>query len=159
MTEKVSAVMNHDKLMRLIGDHYTGEAQTLTSGAEENLLKLAILRGVITPEQEARWAHICSAFGSKQSQNIEGDPQIQAVQQMAQMAQALEAIKVDMQQSDTGDLIRPINKVAAAMQLLSKVWAGDTQEKAKTGVKPATNKTSSAKKAEKAAEKAPKTNS
>jgi hypothetical protein len=124
MTEKVSAVMNHDELMRLIGDHYTGEAQTLTSGAEENLLKLAMLRGVMTEEQRARWAHICSAFDSKQSQNIEGDPQLQAVRQLSQMATALEAIKVDMQQSDTGDLIRPINRVAAAMKLLSKVWAG-----------------------------------
>lgn len=129
MTEKVSAVMNHDELMRLIGDHYTGEAQTLTSGAEENLLKLAILRGQITEEQKARWQHICSAFDSKQNQNIEGDPQLQAVKQMSQMAHSLEAIKLDMQQSDTTDLIRPINRVAAAMQLLSKVWAGDQHEK------------------------------
>ncbi|MFT6085111.1 MAG: MoxR-like ATPase [Glaciecola sp.] len=127
MAEKVSAVMNHAELMRLIGDHYTGEAQTLTSGAEENLLKLASLRGVMTPEQETRWQHICSAFNSKQSQNIEGDPQIQAVTQLSQMAGALEAIKLDMQQSDTSDLIRPINRVAAAMQLLSKVWSGDTE--------------------------------
>lgn len=126
MTEKVSAVMNHDELMRLIGDHYTGEAQTLTSGAEENLLKLAMLRGVMTEEQQARWKHICSAFDSKQSQNIEGDPQLQAVRQLSQMAGALEAIKVDMQQSDTGDLIRPINRVAAAMRLMSKVWAGNS---------------------------------
>ncbi|MGJ8674701.1 MAG: DNA repair ATPase [Pseudoalteromonas sp.] len=129
MAEKVSAVMNHAELMRLIGDHYTGEAQTLTSGAEENLLKLAMLRGVMTAEQEARWQHICSAFDSKQSQHIEGDPQIQAVRQLSQMAGALEAIKVDMQQSDTGDLIRPINRVAAAMQLLSKVWSGDADVK------------------------------
>ena len=45
---------------------------------------------------------------------------------MSQMAGALEAIKLDMQQSDTADLIRPINRVAAAMQLLSKVWSGDS---------------------------------
>ncbi|MDT0583477.1 DNA repair ATPase [Brumicola blandensis] len=128
MTEKVSAVMNHQELMQLIGDHYTGEAQTLTSGAEENLLKLAMLRGVMTEQQRQRWEHICSAFDSKQSQNIEGDPQLQAVRQLSQMAGALEAIKVDMQQSDTGDLIRPINRVAAAMQLLSRVWSGDKKE-------------------------------
>lgn len=135
MTEKVSAVMNHDELMQLIGDHYTGEAQTLTSGAEENLLKLAILRGVISEEEQARWAHICSAFDSKQTKNIEGDPQLQAVKQLSQMANALEDIKLDMQQSDTGDLIRPINRVAAAMQLLGKVWAGEDKAqlpKAKT---------------------------
>jgi hypothetical protein len=129
MTEKVSAVMNHTELMRLIGDHYIGEAQTLTSGAEEKLLKLALLRDAMTPEQETRWQHICSAFDSKQSQNIEGDPQMLAVRQLSQMADALEAIKLDMQQSDTADLIRPINRVAAAMQLLSKAWSAESEPK------------------------------
>jgi hypothetical protein len=125
MAEKVSAVMNHEELMQLIGDHYTGEAQTLTSGAEENLLKLAILRGTITEEQQERWEHICHTYASKQTLNVEGDPSHQAVQQLSQIAHSLEAIKVDVQQSDTGDLIRPINRVAAAMHLLSKTWAGD----------------------------------
>lgn len=124
MAEKISAVMNHDELMQLIGDHYTGEAQTLTSGAEENLLKLALLRGTMSDKQKARWEHICSAFDSKQGQNIEGDPSVQAVKQLGHMAASLEAIKLDVQQSDTSDLIKPINRVAAAMQLLSKVWEG-----------------------------------
>lgn len=128
MAEKVSAVMNHDELMQLIGDHYTGEAQTLTSGAEENLLKLAILRGVMDEEQTSRWQHICSTFSSKQTLNVEGDPTVQAVQQLGQMAQSLEAIKLDMEQSDTTDLIKPINRVAAAMHLLSKVWAGSEEQ-------------------------------
>ncbi|TDF37445.1 AAA family ATPase [Alteromonadaceae bacterium M269] len=128
MAEKVSAVMNHEELMQLIGDHYTGEAQTLTSGAEENLLKLAILRGTITEEEQGRWEHICSTYASKQTLNVEGDPSHQAVQQLSHIAASLEAIKIDAQQSDTGDLIRPINRVAAAMHLLSKTWAGDQKE-------------------------------
>ncbi|MFT2092191.1 DNA repair ATPase [Paraglaciecola sp. 2405UD69-4] len=128
MAEKVSAVMNHEELMQLIGDHYTGEAQTLTSGAEENLLKLAMLRGVMNEEQQARWKHICSAFSSKQTLKVEGDPTTQAVQQLGQMASSLEAIKLDMQQSDTTDLIKPINRVATAMHLLSKVWSGATED-------------------------------
>ena len=128
MAEKVSAVMNHDELMQLIGDHYTGEAQTLTSGAEENILKLAILRGVMDEEQSARWQHICSAFSSKKSLDIEGDPTTQAVQQLGQISNSLEAIKLDMQQSDTTDLIKPINRVATAMHLLSKVWSGAAED-------------------------------
>lgn len=128
MAEKVSAVMNHDELMQLIGDHYTGEAQTLTSGAEENLLKLAMLRGVMDQESTARWQHICSAFGSKQNLKIEGDPTTQAVQQLGHISSSLEAIKIDMQQSDTTDLIKPINRVATAMHLLSKVWSGATED-------------------------------
>lgn len=124
MAEKVSAVMNHEELMQLIGDHYIGEAQTLTSGAEENLLKLALLRGVANTEQKQRWEDICGTFSSKKSHQIEGDPTVQAVKQLSQMAGALEEIKLDMQQSDTSDLIKPINRVATAMHLLSKTWAG-----------------------------------
>jgi hypothetical protein len=130
MAEKVSAVMNHAELMQLIGDHYAGEAQTLTSGAEENLLKLAILRKVETEEQVQRWQHICRAFTGKKQLSIEGDPTTQAVRQLGQISSSLEAIKLDMQQSDTSDLIKPINRVATAMHLLSKAWAGaDSQKK------------------------------
>ena len=51
LAEKVVPAMNDDELERLIDDHYPGESQTLTTGAEQNLLKLAELRGRLTPEQ------------------------------------------------------------------------------------------------------------
>ena len=62
MAEKVSAVMNDAELLQLIADHYQGEAQLLTSGAEENLLKLAELRGNMTAEQAERWTQIKRDF-------------------------------------------------------------------------------------------------
>ncbi|WND81078.1 DNA repair ATPase [Lysobacter capsici] len=62
LAEKISPVMNQAELQQLIGDHYQGEAQLLTTGAEENLLKLAELRGVLTPEQAARWTQIKRDF-------------------------------------------------------------------------------------------------
>ncbi len=62
MGEKISAVMNHDELMQLIEDHYLGEAQLLTAGAEENLLKLAELRGNMSEQQAARWQAIKEDF-------------------------------------------------------------------------------------------------
>ena len=58
MAEKVSAVMNEAELMQMIADHYQGEAQLLTSGAEENLLKLAELRGNMTASEQTRWEAI-----------------------------------------------------------------------------------------------------
>lgn len=125
MAEKVSAIMNRSELMQLIADHYQGEAQTLTSGAEENLLKLAILRGVISDSDIERWEHICQSFSSKQSLQIEGDPTQQAARQLTQMTNILNEMKEDMLQSDTKDLIKPINRVAAAMYLMSKVWRGE----------------------------------
>jgi hypothetical protein len=66
LTEKVVAAMNDAELERLIDDHYTSEAQTLTKGAEQNLLKLADMRGRLTPEQSARWLEIKEAFGRVQ---------------------------------------------------------------------------------------------
>ena len=62
MSEKLSAVMNEAELMQMIEDHYLGEAQLLTSGAEDNLLKLAELRGNATEEQRARWDQIKRDF-------------------------------------------------------------------------------------------------
>ncbi len=62
MGEKISSVMNESELMQLIADHYLGEAQLLTAGAEENLLKLAELRGNMTEAQEKRWQEIKEDF-------------------------------------------------------------------------------------------------
>jgi hypothetical protein len=66
MTEKVVAVMNEDELQQLIDDHYNSEAQTLTAGAEQNLLKLAELRGRQSAEQKERWAEIRRGFTRRQ---------------------------------------------------------------------------------------------
>ena len=71
MTEKISAVMNKEELMQLIEDHYLGESQLLTTGAEENLLKLAQLRGNMSKEQEARWAQIIEDF--QRNKSLGGD--------------------------------------------------------------------------------------
>ena len=62
LSEKVSSVMNDEELERLLDDHYLGEAQLLTTGAEENLLKLAELRGTLTEKEAARWQQIKKDF-------------------------------------------------------------------------------------------------
>ena len=62
LTEKISPAMNSAEIQQLISDHYLGESQLLTTGAEENLLKLAELRGVMTDEQKARWKQIKEDF-------------------------------------------------------------------------------------------------
>ncbi|WP_405745421.1 DNA repair ATPase [Streptomyces sp. NBC_01525] len=61
-TNKIAArlvpVMNDTETEALLDGHYRAEAQTLTGGAEANLLKLAELRGRLTPVQARRWAEI-----------------------------------------------------------------------------------------------------
>ncbi|MDF3065453.1 MAG: hypothetical protein K0R38_1054 [Polyangiaceae bacterium] len=66
LTEKVVSAMNEEELQRLIDDHYASESQTLTKGAEQNLLKLAEMRGRLSPPQSARWAEIKDAFARVQ---------------------------------------------------------------------------------------------
>ena len=62
MTEKLSAIMNDDELNQLIDDHYLGESQLLTQGAESNLLKLGEMRGELTALEAERWAQIKADF-------------------------------------------------------------------------------------------------
>jgi hypothetical protein len=62
LAEKLAAAMNEAELEQLIDDHYASEAQTLTRGAEQNLLKLAEMRGRQSDVQKARWAEIKDAF-------------------------------------------------------------------------------------------------
>lgn len=93
MTEKVVAVMNDVELQSLIADHYVGEAQTLTVGAEENLLKLAEIRGVMDADQSARWQQITADY-----QRIKGiggsdaDPVTKAANQMSLLVEHLRHI-------------------------------------------------------------------
>ncbi|KES03312.1 DNA repair ATPase, partial [Streptomyces toyocaensis] len=61
IAQRIQPVMNGSELTAVIEDHYTAEAQTLTTGAEANLLKLAELRGTLTPAQAARWAGLKAA--------------------------------------------------------------------------------------------------
>lgn len=93
MTEKISSVMNHDELMQMIADHYLGEAQLLTTGAEDNLLKLAELRGNISDEQNLRWQQIKKDFLRNKSMGGDsGDVGGKIVAQLSDMANGLEVL-------------------------------------------------------------------
>jgi ATPase involved in DNA repair/ATPase family associated with various cellular activities (AAA) len=62
IAEKTVSAMTPAELDRLISDHYRGESQTLTTAAEQNLLKLGELRDNQTPEQAKRWTEIKTEF-------------------------------------------------------------------------------------------------
>jgi ATPase involved in DNA repair/ATPase family associated with various cellular activities (AAA) len=79
IAERVSAAMNDAELWRVIEDHYLGEAQTLTTGAEHNLLKLAELCGKATPEQTRRWEEVKRTFSRLQLMGSSGDDPVARV--------------------------------------------------------------------------------
>ncbi|WP_024695653.1 DNA repair ATPase [Pseudomonas syringae] len=91
LAEKVSAVMNESEIDQLISDHYRGESQLLTHGAEENLLKLAELRGQLSDEQASRWEQIKKAFIRNQAMG--GDSADVGNRIVAQLSDAVEGIR------------------------------------------------------------------
>jgi hypothetical protein len=93
MTEKVSAVVNTPELMQMISDHYLGEAQMLTTGAEANLLKLAEIRGDISEEQQGRWDAIRKDFLRQKAMGGEdADVGGRIVAQLVDLASGVQAL-------------------------------------------------------------------
>lgn len=91
---RIDPVMNDAELSAVIDDHYAGEAQTLTTGAEANLLRLAELRSSLTSEQAARWAEIKAAYVRRQALGgPEGDPVTRAVAALGLLADRVAAVE------------------------------------------------------------------
>ena len=87
LAERIVPVMNDDELEAVIDDHYVGEAQTLSSGAEANLLKLAELRGRLTPGQAKRWAEVKAGHLREQALGgSQADPPARAARPGARVA-------------------------------------------------------------------------
>jgi hypothetical protein len=71
--------MNAEELTRVLTDHYTAEAQTLTAGAEANLLKLGELRKTLGPVETERWKAIKEEFGRVKRMGGSGDDPVSRV--------------------------------------------------------------------------------
>ncbi len=146
MAEKISAIMNEEEIMQMIADHYLGEAQLLTSGAEENLLKLAELRGNMTAEQQQRWKVIKDDFAKhKMKGNEEAIIGTEIVERLADMAVGLQQVNLALSNSTGNDrlaemvdhlkqvntslsntdektkLTHQLTKIDSTMQLIGKV--------------------------------------
>ncbi|MFJ4719402.1 DNA repair ATPase [Streptomyces luteogriseus] len=94
IAQRVRPVMNDVELAALIEDQYRAEAQTLTTGAEANLLKLAELRGTLTAEQSARWTEVKAAHVRAQSLGSPGDDQLaRAVSALGLLADRIAAVE------------------------------------------------------------------
>jgi hypothetical protein len=62
IAEKIAPIMNDEELDLLIRSHYQNQAQTLTTGAEANLLKLEELMETLAGERLDRWNDIKRTF-------------------------------------------------------------------------------------------------
>jgi len=65
--------MTDAEVEQLIVDHYENESQTLTTGAEANLLKFREMEGMLTEDEAARWESIKKTFNKNQIMGGRGD--------------------------------------------------------------------------------------
>lgn len=95
IAEKVLPVMNETELDELIWSSYRNDAQTLTTGAEANLLKFRELVGWLTAEEASRWEEIKKTFrrNTKLHGLDESDRMGQAIGQLALFADGLSELK------------------------------------------------------------------
>ncbi|MEU3898759.1 DNA repair ATPase [Streptomyces sp. NPDC045251] len=94
IAQRIQPVMNDTELSALLDDHYAAEAQTLTTGAEANLLKLAELRGTLTTGRAARWAELKTAYVRTQALGgPENDPLTRAVAALGLLADRVAAVE------------------------------------------------------------------
>lgn len=62
MAANIVPLMNQQEVLNLVLTHYEGEAQTLTSDAEGNLLKLKELMNIMSETEQIRWQAIKTIF-------------------------------------------------------------------------------------------------
>ena len=86
--------MNEAELESLVQSHHENQAQTLTTGAEANLLKLRELLGTLTEEEQSRWGDIKKTFARNLLLGGEGSDKLaQLIAQMTQFSEGLGDIK------------------------------------------------------------------
>ena len=100
LAEKILPMMNEQELMDLVLDHYKGESQTLTTGAEANFLKFKQLIGVMTDEEAGRWEEIKRTYGRNQylQGGDQNDPVSRVVSQLSLFSGGLENIQDTLKQ-------------------------------------------------------------
>src|SRR5690606_21737476 len=119
LAEKISAVMNEAELLQLIADHYQGESQLLTSGAEENLLKLAELRGSLSAEQAERWTRIKRDFLRNKAIGGDADVGGRVVAQLHDLVEGVRAL--GERRDDTAEAEQPWAQLLAGLERLRQV--------------------------------------
>lgn len=95
LAEKISPVMNEAEIEALLQAHYRNEAQTLTKGAEANLLRFRELTGALSSPDAVRWEEIKKTFRKNLllHSGDERDPVGQVVRQLSAFYEGLDSIK------------------------------------------------------------------
>ncbi|HEY8401756.1 MAG TPA: DNA repair ATPase, partial [Cytophagaceae bacterium] len=109
LTEKVVSLMNEQELKSLILSHYEGEVQTLTNGAEANILKFKELVGWQSDEDKERWEAIKATFRKNQKmRGIDANNQVgMVVAQLSSLSEGVDGIKSAIEKAN----VSPANDI------------------------------------------------
>ena len=129
LAEKVTPVISELELEQLIDDHYQGEAQLLTQGAEENLLKLKELRGTMTEAEQARWDVIKASYRAKVQAGGEGDAGEKVVRQLVGIGDHLSTLTASITEAaskrsapnDWDPLIRGLQSALSSVNVAPQI--------------------------------------
>ncbi len=118
IAEKTVSAMTPQELQQLVDDHYRGESQTLTTAAEQNLLKLAELRGRMTPEIEKRWTEMKAEFvRQRRMGGAESDPVTKLVGTLSGLGADLGAIKEAIAAAKQSDVATELKQLRGVVSL------------------------------------------
>ncbi|WP_288438265.1 DNA repair ATPase [uncultured Chryseobacterium sp.] len=92
---QIQPILKDSEVTQIVLDHYQNESQTLTTGAEANMLKLKELIGILSEEETERWNDIKKTFiKNKTLKGLgENDRMSQIVALLAQFGDGLEGIR------------------------------------------------------------------
>ncbi len=94
IVEKLVPIMNKKELQTIILSHYENESQTLTTGAEANMLKFKELQGILSEQEAKRWQEIKEKYQKAQKMKGlgENNQTAQVLLQMEEITQGLKGI-------------------------------------------------------------------
>ncbi|WP_079243626.1 DNA repair ATPase [Chryseobacterium indologenes] len=99
---QIQPILKDNEVIQIVLNHYQNESQTLTTGAEANMLKMKELIGVLSEEETERWNEIKKTFvKNKTLKGLgESDRMSQIVALLAQFGDGLEGIKEALKKAE-----------------------------------------------------------
>lgn len=97
---QIQPILKKDEVVQIVLNHYQNESQTLTTGAEANMLKLKELTDLLSEQETERWQEIKKTFvKNKTLKGLgENDRMSQIVALLSQFGEGLEGIKEALRQ-------------------------------------------------------------
>lgn len=126
IAEKVLPLMTEKEVEGLVVDHYENESQTLTSGAEANILKFREMESLLSEEEHARWEEIKKGFKKNLLMGAAGgedDPVARIVAQLTQFNDGLDSIKNGIVEA-ASSYAKPQHLGDTTINQLEKIIAG-----------------------------------